>query len=351
MRHAGHRLLATGLPALPVRSLRGGPLRLVTTTAVLTHGPRGRATGMTGPAGVVVGIDGSPTAAAALMTALEEAARRGETVTAVLAYPAPGSWGARGTPMPTSRTGWPPPCSRRRDGSSTRRRCPCPRRCARSRSSSRVRAGSPAPLLAEAARDAALLVVGHRGRGMVGRAVLGSTALRVLSLASCPVLVDRPREAEADGPVVVGIDRSVGSAAALRYALQDATRRGVGLVTVTGTAPPPVMVGFRPMGAATLSDVRHALQPRVEQFVGEVVRSEDRRSHPVPEVDVVVRGEDPTAALVDVAEQRGAPVVVVGRTGHGAFARWLLGSVAHGAVVRAPCAVVVVPGAPARGRS
>ena len=70
---------------------------------------------------------------------------------------------------------------------------------------------------------------------------------------------------------------------------------------------------------------------------------EDRRCHPAPEVDVVVRGEDPAEALVDVAEQRGAPVVVVGRTGHGAFARWLLGSVAHGAVVRAPCAVVVVP--------
>ena len=69
----------------------------------------------------------------------------------------------------------------------------------------RVRAGSPAPVLAEAARGAALLVVGHGGRGMVGRAVLGSTALRVLSLASCPVLVDRPREA-ADGPVVVEVN-------------------------------------------------------------------------------------------------------------------------------------------------
>ncbi len=301
---------------------------------------------MTGPAGVVVGIDGSPTAAAALMTALEEGARRGETVTAVLAYPAPGSWGATGNadagepdrlatavleearrfvdeatmPLPATLRGVPLELS--------------------------VRAGSPAPLLAEAARTAALLVVGHRGRGMVGRAVLGSTALRVLSLASCPVLVDRPREAEADGPVVVGIDRSVGSAAALRYALRDATRRGVGLVAVTGTAPPAVMVGFRPMGAATLSEVRRALQPRVEQFVGEAVNEvvgEDRRCHPAPKVDVVVRGEDPAEALVDVAEQRGAPVVVVGRTGHGAFTRWLLGSVAHGAVVRAPCAVVVVP--------
>ena len=271
-------------------------------------------------------------------------------MTAVLAYPAPGSWGATGNADADEDVDEPDRLAtavleeaRRFVDEAT---IPLPATLREVPLELRVRAGSPAPVLEEAARDAALLVVGHRGRGMVGRAVLGSTALRVLSLASCPVLVDRPREAEADGPVVVGIDRSVGSAAALRYALQDATRRGVGLVAVTGTAPPPVMVGFRPMGAATLSEVRHALQPRVEQFVGEVVGEvvgEDRWSHPAPEVDVVVRGEDPTAALVDVAEQRGAPVVVVGRTGHGALVRWLLGSVAHGAVLRAPCAVVVVP--------
>jgi nucleotide-binding universal stress UspA family protein len=301
---------------------------------------------MTGPAGVVVGIDGSPRAAAALMTALEEAARRAETVTAVLAYPAPGSWDATGD----GDAGEPDRLAtavleetRRFVDEAT---MPLPATLREVALELRVRAGSPAPLLAEAASTAALLVVGHRGRGMVGEAVLGSTALRVLSLASCPVLVNRPREAATAGPVVVGIDRSTGSAAALRYALKDAALRGVGLVAVTGTAPPPVVVGFRPMGAATLGEVRHALQPRVEQFVGEVVKEvvgEDRWYHPVPEVDVVVRGEDPTEALVDVAEQRGAPVVVVGRTGHGAFVRWLLGSVAHGAVVRAPCPVVVVP--------
>jgi nucleotide-binding universal stress UspA family protein len=297
---------------------------------------------MTGPAGVVVGIDGSPRAAAALMTALEEAARRAGTVTAVLAYPAPGSWGATGN----GDAGEPDRLAaavleetRRFVDEAT---MPLPATLREVALELRVRAGSPAPLLAEAARAAALLVVGHRGRGVVGEAVLGSTAVRVLSLASCPVLVDRPREAATDGPVVVGIDRSPGSAAALRYALQDAALRGVGLVAVTGTAPPPAMVGFRPMGAATLGEVSHALQPRVEQFVGEVVR-EDRWCHPVPEVDVVVRGEDPAEALVDVAEQRGAPLVVVGRTGHGAFTRWLLGSVAHRALVRAPCPVVVVP--------
>ena len=298
---------------------------------------------MTGRVGVVVGLDGSPTAAVALMTALEEGARRGEAVTGVMAYPAPGSWGAEAD----ADVGEPDRLATvvREEArrfvdeatmplSATLREVPL---------EVRVRAGTPAPVLAEAAVDAALLVVGHRGRGLLGRAVLGSTALRVLSLAPCPVLVARPREAEANGPVVVVIDRSEGSAAALRYALRDAGRRGVGAVAVTGTAPPPSSVGFRPLPAATLTEVCNALRPRVEQFVAEIV-DEVRRCHPVPEVDVLVRGEDPTPAVVDLAEECSAPVVVVGRTGHGAFARWLLGSVAHGTVLRAPCPVVVVPG-------
>ena len=143
----------------------------------------------------------------------------------------------------------------------------------------RVRAGIPAPVLAEAAGDAALLVVGHRGRGLVGRAVLGSTALRVLSLAPCPVVVARPREAEANGPVVVGIDRSVGSAAALGYALRDAGRRGVGLVAYRNGAA-SVVVGFRPLPAATLTEVCNALRPRVEQFVAEIVERSDGATRP-----------------------------------------------------------------------
>lgn len=298
--------------------------------------------------GIVVGLDGSPAAAVALAEALEEGRRRAEPVTAVTAFPAAGSWA---------------------DGDDTGADLPDPDRMAaavreqaqRFADEARtplspelrdvplaVRAlpGSPAPVLAEAARDASLLVVGHRGRGPLGSAVLGSTGLRVLALASCPVLVVRPRAPGPDGPVVVGVDRSAGSAAALRHALDEGVRRETRVLAVTGIAPPPTTVGFRPLPGPTLAGVRDALRPRVERFVHEIVK-EQARSRPVPHVDTVVRAEDPTMALVDVAEQLGASVVVVGRTGHGALARWLLGSVAHGAVLRAPCPVAVVPPDPA----
>ena len=55
-------------------------------------------------------------------------------------------------------------------------------------------------------------------------------------------------------------------------------------------------------------------------------------------------------AVVDVADQRAAPVVVAGRADRGALARWLLGSVAHGAVLRA-LRPAVVPDEGMPGRS
>ncbi|MHC1557820.1 universal stress protein [Actinomycetospora sp. C-140] len=298
--------------------------------------------------GVVVGLDGSPAAAAALAVALEEGARRGDPVTAVLAFPAAGSWadgeGVEDLPEPDRMSEAVLEQARRFADEAA---MPLPAGLRSVPLEVRVEPGSPAPVLAEAARDAAILVVGHRGRGPLGSAVLGSTGLRVLALATCPVLVVRPREPGPDGPVVVGVDRSEGSAAALRHALDEGARRGSRVVAVTGIAPPPTTVGFRPLPGPTLEAVREALRPRVEKFVHDVTK-EHARTRSVPHVDVVVRAEDPTMAVIDVAEQLGAGVVVVGRTGHGALVRWLIGSVAHGAVLRAPCPVVVVPlGGPA----
>ncbi|MFV0131714.1 universal stress protein [Streptomyces sp. HMX87] len=53
----------------------------------------------------------------------------------------------------------------------------------------RIEHTRPATLLAEAARNAALLVVGSRGRSGVKRLLLGSVSGEVLHTAECPVAV------------------------------------------------------------------------------------------------------------------------------------------------------------------
>jgi nucleotide-binding universal stress UspA family protein len=51
--------------------------------------------------------------------------------------------------------------------------------------------GSPAKVLVHQTRDADVLVLGHRGRGAVAGALLGSVGLACVLHATCPVTIVR----------------------------------------------------------------------------------------------------------------------------------------------------------------
>lgn len=143
---------------------------------------------------VAVGVDGSPGSFAALDFALQEAARRGARLRVVVAVESPEHWTtAYGhvllppSPDPLGEAvgagwGWVRDAAARLRGE------------AHARVDVEVRAapGPPAHALLAAARDAALLVVGHRGRGAVASVLLGSVGLRCVVDAPCPVTVVRP---------------------------------------------------------------------------------------------------------------------------------------------------------------
>ena len=56
-----------------------------------------------------------------------------------------------------------------------------------------TRVGHPSRHIVDHAEqsNADLIVIGHRGKGLLGRLVLGSVAKQVIDLAACPVLVIR----------------------------------------------------------------------------------------------------------------------------------------------------------------
>src|SRR6185295_5965727 len=95
-----------------------------------------------------------------------------------------------------------------------------------------VAIGAPIEVLSSEARRAQLLVLGDRGLGEVAGLVLGSVAVSLAARGACPVVVVRGERAGADGPVVVGVDGSPVSEAALAFAFDAAAARGVDLLAV-----------------------------------------------------------------------------------------------------------------------
>jgi nucleotide-binding universal stress UspA family protein len=100
--------------------------------------------------------------------------------------------------------------------------------------------GNETAVLAEESQAAELLVVGDRGLGRFGALLAGSVAVAMAAHAACPVIVVRgEKRGEEAGvtagdvpPVVVGIDATPTSEAAIAFAFDEAAARHAPLVAV-----------------------------------------------------------------------------------------------------------------------
>ena len=143
-------------------------------------------------------------------------------------------------------------------------------------------------------------------------------------------------ETAAPPRVVVGVDGSPGSRAALGTGLEEARRRRARLDVVASFPIPLVWTGG-PVDVPDVEVVRRDTERRIRAFVDEVRGGLPATDVPVELVAVV---GPPVATLVHAAE--GADLLVVGSRGRGALRSALLGSVALHCLGSAPCPVLVV---------
>jgi nucleotide-binding universal stress UspA family protein len=198
--------------------------------------------------------------------------------------------------------------------------------------------GFPIPVLREESRRAQLIVLGDRGHGGVSGLLVGSVAVAMAAQAECPVVLVRSEEGRSgeDGslPVVVGVDGSEISEAALAFAFAAASARGVPLVAVHTWWDLVMDPGI----AALLYDWE-AVEADEHEVLAERLAGWSEK-YPDVRVQREVMHDRPAHALIE--ESRRAQLVVVGSRGRGAAAGLLLGSVSHAVLHRAHCSVAVV---------
>lgn len=141
-----------------------------------------------------------------------------------------------------------------------------------------------------------------------------------------------------DHRIVVGVDGSAGSKAALRWAMTQAQLTGA-KVEAVACWQDPVMWGYT-YGVPALYEAGD-LAASTEKSLGETITEvAGYLGQPADVLSRVVQGH-PAEVLIKAAN--GAGLLVVGSRGHGTFAGIMLGSVSQHCVQHAPCPVVVVP--------
>jgi len=204
--------------------------------------------------------------------------------------------------------------------------------------------GRPGPALAELAQDAALLVVGGRGRGGFAGMLLGSVALSTVSHARCPVLVvrgdDTAEPASVAGRVLVAVDvlPPTTGADTLGFAFEEAALHGYDLRAVHAWEDPgyfyPAAIGSYPR--ETLNELNSERHRRLDALVAPW-----RDKHPDTFVETQVLTGPASKRLVD--SSRMADLLVIGGLRYLSSPGIRLGGLGHALLHHARCPVVIVP--------
>ena len=142
------------------------------------------------------------------------------------------------------------------------------------------------------------------------------------------------------GSIVVGTDGSATAKEAVRQAKELAGAVGAKVYLVSAYEPVPEG-RLRAERQNVPEDLQWAVNPR-----GEVLHTLDDDAQAMKDsgidVETLPREGDPADAILDVAEEKEADLIVVGNKGMTGAKRFLLGSVPNKISHHAPCSVMII---------
>jgi nucleotide-binding universal stress UspA family protein len=200
--------------------------------------------------------------------------------------------------------------------------------------SKHLRIGSPAKAILSMAEEqkADLIVMGARGLGPIKERLLGSVSHRILTLAPCSTLI-------VNGPVkpvkqiLLPLEGPSDAEAAVRFLRLKPFHEAVELTLMTvlpWTEPP------WPSGAAAEAAAIEMLEKQTEyiESMSERLRAIGYQAHGVAVVGT------PATMILQQATTLRSDLILMGTKGRQGITRFVLGSVSHAVLHKAPCPVL-----------
>ncbi|MEZ5123542.1 MAG: universal stress protein [Solirubrobacterales bacterium] len=140
--------------------------------------------------------------------------------------------------------------------------------------------------------------------------------------------------------IVVGTDGSETASEAVRQAVELAREIGARIELVSAYEPVS-RARLREEKSQTPDDLQWMVNPR-EDVDATLAEASERVKEAGLDVETYARQGDPADAILDVAEETGADLIVVGNKGMTGAKRFLLGSVPNKVSHHAPCSVLII---------
>ena len=195
-------------------------------------------------------------------------------------------------------------------------------------------------------RKADLIVMGTHGRTGLRQVLLGSVTEKIIRNASCPVLVVPPHAADVGSAAAVfkrivhATDFSKASSVALTCALALAKEADARLTLLHAIEFPQALHDI-PLPRGSEVDQQHALAEA--EYLRRLRALVPAQARMYCTVAARVSEGKPARAILRVADEEQADLIVLGVQGRGTVELLVFGSNAHAVIREARCPVLVVP--------